>query len=229
MSLLPLGAALVVLMIDSAIELSLISSMVGYLHRSGANKYPFDLGDGTSAVINAKPVGLLLNEGHTSNGAAGTALVLICFGGFLVLWHQRRRERKRNANAALGLSRVFLAYTIFTILSFLLTLSALAYTFAVSNQTKGQTIDKTVAAQFQGNAYPKDQWTPGTWTKALLSLPITSDRDAAYLRQWLRVMEGWKWNLIPLFLIGLVVASLSVMHCQQQRRRQTSTATADDK
>lgn len=97
MSLLPLGAALVVLMIDSAIELSLISSMVGYLHRSGANKYPFDLGDGTSAVINAKPAGLLLNEGHTSNGAAGTALVLICFGGFLVLWHQRQRERKRNA------------------------------------------------------------------------------------------------------------------------------------
>ena len=67
--------------------------MVSYLHRSGANKYSFDLGDGTLATINAKPAGLLLNEGHTSNGAAGTALVLICFGGFLVLWLQRQRER----------------------------------------------------------------------------------------------------------------------------------------
>jgi hypothetical protein len=94
MSLLPLGVALVVLMIDSAIELALISSMVGYLHRSGANRYPFDLPDGTSALINAKPVGLLLNEGHTSNGAAGTALVLVCFGGFLVLFMQRRREQR---------------------------------------------------------------------------------------------------------------------------------------
>jgi hypothetical protein len=94
MSLLPLGVALVVLMIDSAIELALISSMVGYLHRSGANRYPFDLDDGTSALINAKPVGLLVNEGHTSNGAAGTALVLVCFGGFLVLFMQRRREQR---------------------------------------------------------------------------------------------------------------------------------------
>jgi hypothetical protein len=91
-SVLPLAIALVLLTIDSAIELALISSMVGYLHRSGANKYPFDLGNGASALINAKPVGLLLNEGHTSNGAAGTALILICFGGFLVLFTQRRQN-----------------------------------------------------------------------------------------------------------------------------------------
>jgi hypothetical protein len=92
-SWLPLGGALLLLMIDSAIELAMISSMVGYLHRSGANQYAFDTDTGTSAVINAKPKGLLLNEGHTSNGAAGTALVLICFGGFLTLWWQRHRER----------------------------------------------------------------------------------------------------------------------------------------
>ncbi len=94
MSLIPLGVALVLLMIDSAIELALVSSMVGYLHRSGANKYPFALDNGTIVQVNAKPAGLLLNEGHTSNGAAGTALVLICFGGFLVLSMQRQRERK---------------------------------------------------------------------------------------------------------------------------------------
>jgi hypothetical protein len=95
MSQLLLGGALVLLMIDAAIELALISSMVGYLHRSGANQYPFISDDGGSlAFINAKPKGLLLNEGHTSNGASGTALILICFGGFLVLWHERRRERR---------------------------------------------------------------------------------------------------------------------------------------
>lgn len=94
MSWVPLSGVLVLLMIDSAIQLALISSMVGYLHRSGANQYPFESEDGSVALINAKPKGLLLNEGHTSNGASGTALILVCFGGFLVLWWQRRRERR---------------------------------------------------------------------------------------------------------------------------------------
>lgn len=115
-------------------------------------------------------------------------------------------------------SRIFLAYTVFTVLSFFLTLSALAYTFAVTNQTKGQSIDKAVAVQFQHHAYPLDHWTPENWTKALLGLPLTSDKDAKYLRGWLRVIEGWKWNLIPMFLIGLLVASLSVHACLRQRK-----------
>ena len=94
MSWLPLGGALILLMIDSAIEMALISSMVGYLHRSGANKYPFLSDTGALAFIGPKPKGLLLNEGHTSNGASGTALIIVCFGGFLVLWNERRRERR---------------------------------------------------------------------------------------------------------------------------------------
>ena len=232
--LLPLGGALILLTIDSAIELAFISSMVGYLHRSGANQYPFNSDNGTSALINAKPAHLLLNEGHTSNGAAGTCLILICFGGFLVLWTQRRRDQKvvllmswlgkearltkTPQNTSPRPSRLFLIYTIFTVISFLLTTAALGYTFAVTNQTKGQTIDTAVAVQFQGEGYPLDQWTPENWTKALLALPITSDEDASYLEHWLRVMEGWKWNLIPMFLIGLCVASLSVMDCLRERR-----------
>ncbi|KAE8445952.1 hypothetical protein EG329_012731 [Mollisiaceae sp. DMI_Dod_QoI] len=213
--LLPLFAALVVLMVDSAIELAMVSAMVGYLHRSGANQYPFQSDSGTTVLVNAKPKGLLLNEGHTSNGAAGTALVLICFGGFLVLWWHRQRQRR---NATPRPSRIFLAYTVFTILSFCLTLSALAYTFAVTNQTNGQSIDQTVAAQFQGHAYPLDKWTPGNWEKALLKLPLTHSRDRSYLNHWLHVIEGWKWNLIPMFLIGLVVAVLSVRVCWLERR-----------
>jgi len=219
MSLLPLGVALIVLLIDSAIELAFVSSMVGYLHRSGANQYAFDRvtnnsSGATVGYLNAKPKGLLLNEGHTTNGAAGTALVLICFGGFLTLWYQRRRERMNTNQRP---SKIFLTYTVFTILSFFLTISALAYTFAVTNQTKGQHIDLDVAYQYQGHAYPLDKWTPENWTKALLEVVIDNN-DTSYLRHWLHVIEGWKWNLIPMFLIGLVVASLSVMECLRQRR-----------
>ncbi|KAH8807294.1 hypothetical protein F5884DRAFT_856878 [Xylogone sp. PMI_703] len=205
--------ALLVLLVDSAIELAFISSMVGYLHRSGANQYPFNLDDGTSALINAKPKGLQVNQGHTSNGAAGTALVLICFGGALVLWLQRREDRKGGRR----LSPLFVVYTVFTILSTLLTLSALAYTFAITNDTKGQSIDKNIAARFQSHAYPLDKWTPETWTKALLALPVTSSRDANYLRHWLRVMEGWKWNLIPMFIINICVSVASVAVCLERR------------
>lgn len=226
MILLPLAVALVLLMIDSAIEVALVSSMVGYLHRSGSNQYPFEY-QGTSATVDAKPAQLLLNQGHLSNGAAGTALVVVSFGGFVILWVQRRRKRMvtllngrwleiqltRLQNISRRPSRFLLPYAILTVLSVLLTLSALAYTFALTNQTNGQTIDKALAVSVQGTSYPRDQWTPETWTQAVLRLPVTNDDDARYLQHWLRIMEGWKWNLIPMFLLGLLVAFLSGMAC----------------
>jgi hypothetical protein len=88
-----LGIALILLGIDAAIELALLSSMVGYLHRSGANEYPVrGLQSGSIVLINAKPHGLGTNEGHLSNGAAGTALVLICLIGSGVWFMERRRQ-----------------------------------------------------------------------------------------------------------------------------------------
>jgi hypothetical protein len=213
-SLLHLAIALVFLTIDSALELSFISATVGYFHRSGANQYPFKGADGSTILINAKPKGFLVNEGHTSNGAAGTALVIVSIGGWIVLWWMRRREKSNETPRP---SRIFLGYTIWTILSFCLTTAALAYTFAVTNQTKGQSIDTTVAAQFQGHAYPLQNWSPENWEKALLALPLTSNKDRDYLNHWLHVIQGWKWNLIPLFLIGLVVMVLSIRVYLEQR------------
>jgi hypothetical protein len=94
----------------------------------------------------------------------------------------------------------------------------MAYTFAATNQTKGQSIDKAVAVQFQGENYPLQNWTPENWTKAVLALPLTSDKDASYLHGWLHVIEGWKWNLIVMFLLGLLVASLSVRRYLRESR-----------
>lgn len=85
MTLLLLGITLVLLMVDSAIELAFISNIVGYLHRSGANQYPFVSDNSTSSIINAKPAGLLLNKGHISNRAAVASLIVVCFSSFLVL------------------------------------------------------------------------------------------------------------------------------------------------
>ncbi|RDW61373.1 hypothetical protein BP5796_11265 [Coleophoma crateriformis] len=199
---LPLVVSLLVLMVDAAIQLALISSMVGYLHRSGANEYPFSY-NGTSVVVNAKPKGLLLNEGHTSNGAAGSALVLVCFGGFFMIWWLRRRAA-RNVRKP---SYLFVAYTAVSVLALVLTLVALSWTFALTNQTSGQQIDQLIASTSQHHAYPADEWTPGTWTDALLALPLIDEKDVSYLKHWRHVMNGWKWNAIPLFLVETVAVA----------------------
>jgi len=210
MNTLPLLIALVFLTIDSAIELAFISSIVGYLHRSGANKYPFFANDGSTIFVDAKPAHLLLNEGHTSNGAAGTALVAVSFGGFLVLWWVRRRE-KLNIHRP---SRLFLAYAILTVLSFLLTTAALAYTFITAHSTSNQSILPSIALQYENKPYPLHNWGPGTWTSALLDLDLVNGKDRTYLQHWSSVMKGYEYNLIPLFLIGGVVAGLSVWNCR---------------
>lgn len=46
-----------------------------------------------------------------------------------------------------------------------------------------------------------------------------NSKDRSYLKHWLRVMEAYEYNLIPLFLIGLVVAVLSVRVAVADRRR----------
>ena len=87
-----LQLALLVLLLASAIELALISSMVGYLHRSGANEYPFEY-QGATYTIHSKPVGLLLNEGHTSNGAAGSGIIF-SLAGLALCWKVKQARRR---------------------------------------------------------------------------------------------------------------------------------------
>jgi hypothetical protein len=88
----PLLCALIVLMIDALIEVGLVGSMVGYLHRDhGGVPFAIQASDYT-IQLDPKPVHLLVNQGHTSNGAAGTAFVLVGVAGLLVLQRQRHRE-----------------------------------------------------------------------------------------------------------------------------------------
>lgn len=96
----PLLIAIPILMIVSIIELSFVSAMVGFLHGRGNGFFVVDLPgtnspSGTNTLeLWAKPANLLENQGHTSNGAAGTGFVLIGFGGLLMIWWERRRMRE---------------------------------------------------------------------------------------------------------------------------------------
>jgi len=91
---------LLLLMIDSLLEVAFIGSTVGYLHKDGIFNVvgPND----TTLQLFLKPLHLGTNPGHTSNGAAGTALILVGLLGLLVLSYQPRIERsvsKRKFNS----------------------------------------------------------------------------------------------------------------------------------
>jgi hypothetical protein len=82
-----------ILMIDSIIEMSFVSAMVGFLLGRGHKNFEVSNPSGQNFELRGHPVGLLVNQGHTTNGAAGTGFVLIGIGGLLAIWVQKRRMR----------------------------------------------------------------------------------------------------------------------------------------
>lgn len=90
---LPLLVALTVLSIDAVIEVGMVGAMVGFLH-DRAGKFFTVNGPSGSFRLHGKPAGLLVDQGHTSNGAAGTAFVLVGWLGYLVIFYERRRARR---------------------------------------------------------------------------------------------------------------------------------------
>ena len=75
-SYLPLYITMGVLMVDAVIEVGLVGSMVGFLHDRAGKFFTINGPEG-AFNLHGKPKGLLVDQGHTSNGAAGTALILV--------------------------------------------------------------------------------------------------------------------------------------------------------
>lgn len=223
---LALKIAIGLLMVDSIIELSFISSMVAWLHRRAGRDFDIDYNGGTFP-LHGKPLGLLVDQGHTSNGAAGAAFVLISMGGILALWLRTRAARSSSTFSRLGTFWYHFRLAT-TVPSMLLTLAALIYTFVLTNNHDGQTIDIAVAASLDNRpypdyvAYPLEQWTPENWLAAVLRLPLAHSSDADTIREHLRVMQGWRWNLIPMFIIGLAVCLIALAEAWWTRRDTTS-------
>ncbi|KAK4172542.1 hypothetical protein QBC36DRAFT_362453 [Triangularia setosa] len=206
----------VLLTIDAIISLALVSSTVSFLHNYG--KGPFEIGyplGVSSFLLSGHPAGLVTDHGHTVNAAGGTALVLVGGGGVLGLWalgrfHSRRRKDYTNYVHS-TVPKEFQLWAGIVVLSSLLTLGALIYTFVEARLTSGQTIDLNVAKEYAYPLlYPDDRWTPETWFEAVLALPLENQRDEDVIRERLKLMRGWKWNTIPMFLLGLALAGLVV-------------------
>ena len=208
-----LPALIGLFMLDGLIEMGLIASMVRWLHISN-HDIPYEIRTSTGDyALFPKPKHMLVDQGHTSNGAAGTAVVLIGFGGIIVLYLLRR-----GSTAARGL---FTAWFVFLVLETLLCFAALVYTFVLTYSTTAhQTIDQAYAASLHGKPYLQDTWTPETWYKQVLALNLSYDSDRSNIQLYVHIMEGWKWNLIPLCIIALALTAVAAVRLREVRKSQ---------
>lgn len=215
---LTLWVAIGVLMVDSIIELSFISSMVAWLHRRAGRDFEVNY-NGSTYPLHGKPEGLLVDQGHTSNGAAGTAFVLIGMGGILAL---TLRSRGRFGKGW------YTFWLYMTIPSTLLTLAALIYTMVLTSQHNHQTIDSYVAVSLNNKpypdyvAYPVQEWTPENWFDAVLRLPMVHSSDRSNVRQHVRTMRAWRWNLVPMFMVGFWVCVVAFVEYVLVWRRRSA-------
>lgn len=83
------------LLVFAVIELALVSRMVGYLHTQKTNVGNYQISiNGTEFELHVLPEKLSLNQGHTTNGAAGYGLVLsiTCLIG--MFWFRKNSAHK---------------------------------------------------------------------------------------------------------------------------------------
>ncbi|KAI6825795.1 hypothetical protein KC332_g643 [Hortaea werneckii] len=214
-----LSVALAILMLAAGLELASISSMVYWLHYRAGKEFAIAYQDSTFS-LHGKPENLLVDQGHTSNGAAGTAFVLVSFLGFVAL---ALRNRRYPGTFSRFLYSFWLAMTV---LSALLSIAALVYTFVITYQHDGQSIDVSQASTL-GNrpypdyhAYPLESWTPENWFAAVRRLDLANQSERSDIELHLVVMKVWKWNLIPLTMLGVTVVGLAFAEKSVRERRE---------
>ncbi|KAK3075144.1 hypothetical protein LTR53_001828 [Teratosphaeriaceae sp. CCFEE 6253] len=223
-----LKAAIAVLMLDAALEMALISSTVYWLHHRAGQDFLVTYASST-LPLHGKPVGLLADQGHTSNGAAGTAFVACGLGGILALVLRRRDARAGRPTPRTVSTFFYNFWLTLCILNTLLCLAALIYTFSLTATYSGQKIDLALASQLDNRpypdyvAYPTDFWTPENWLKAVLALPLASSSDRADIHVHWIVQEVWRWNLVPLFILQSIVCVLAVLDWRRGRRERLYT------
>ncbi|RFU81366.1 hypothetical protein TARUN_815 [Trichoderma arundinaceum] len=216
---LPLVIALGALMIDAVLELAFITSMVAWLHNTASGTFAVNF-NGSTFDLYGEPKHFLVDQGHSSNGAAGTAIVLIGFGGILTLFLRSRP----NILGQKFTSFLYGAWLVILVLGLMLTIGSLGYVFSVTNAHKGQKIDVQVASTTGNHLYALDTWTPQNWFAAMLELDLADDSQRNDIAAHLRIMRGWQYNLIPLFLVQLTTTILAILEYLEIRKARPSTA-----
>ncbi|OAK94052.1 hypothetical protein IQ06DRAFT_321307 [Phaeosphaeriaceae sp. SRC1lsM3a] len=201
----------------SITNLGLISSMVAFLldQKHNVHSYKIDW-PGSTFNLNVEPANLWTDQGHTSNGVAGYGFFLGLFGMF-VAWRVRKSTRPLKSVTAL---------LILQFLAVLFTLSALVFVFVVTNQTTGQSIRAPIAANTEGSNYAEFKWTPETWFKAVLDLPLADEQRRDEIDSKITNMVAWRWMLVPIFIVDVIAFGVTTFAWLKQRKNSTTRASS---
>ncbi|KOS16911.1 hypothetical protein ESCO_004831 [Escovopsis weberi] len=215
-----LHGAIGLLMLTSLLELAFISATVSWLHRTAHGTLQIHTSPSSSSSFDLawKPRTLMLDQGHTANGAAGTALILVGVGGIVVFW-LRARPSALSSRLSAWVSPAWVALGA---VSCLLTTAALAYVLAVTDAHAGQEIDLSVARALDASRaekYPLFSWTPQGWFSAVLRLDVADAQVRSDIALHLAIIHGWECNLVVLFALHVVTTVLIVLDFLDWRRQ----------
>jgi hypothetical protein len=119
-------------------------------------------------------------------------------------------------------SKLLIALVILQFLAVLFTLSALIFVFIVTSQTKGQSIRIPIAANAQGQNYPEYKWTPETWFKAVLDLPLADKHMRDEIDSKITNMVTWRWMLVPILAADVIAFGVTTLAWLRQRKGMTA-------
>ena len=220
---LALFVTLPILTVDALIEVGFVSSTVGFLHNRAGRTFTIDWPN-QSFVLNGKPTGILVNQGHISIGAAGTALVLVGVLGVVAMYWERRavhqvslssarfpRHRRqgrskemtascRTHHPAIPRSSSGSGWPALSLLSALLTFSALVYMYPCRNPPNRHPIHLSLHRKPKCRpTLPTRSSTGHPRTGSMLCWPCrwANKSDRSDIQMHFRLMRGWRWNLIP--------------------------------
>ncbi len=193
-----------ILMLDCALEMGLLSATVYWLHYRAGKDFIINNPGGGIFSLHGKPAGLLVDQGHTSNGAAGTAFVAVGLIGILAFCLRRRSRRTANTRPHKFATFIYNFWFTIVILNTLLCLGALLYTFYLTTTHQHQHINIL--------------WTPENWLTAVLELPLASSGDRTNIQLFLTVQKIWRYNLVPMFVLQTIVCGLAIVDWRRTRR-----------
>jgi hypothetical protein len=118
------------------------------------------------------------------------------------------------------------ALLVLQLLAVLFTLSALVFVFVVTYQTTDQTIRAPIAANTEGTNYAEFKWTPETWFKAVLDLPLADQHKRDEIKSKVTNMVAWRWMLIPIIIIDVIAFGVTTLAWLRQRKSTTTRANS---
>jgi hypothetical protein len=124
--------------------------------------------------------------------------------------------------------KLLTALLVLQFLAVLFTLSALVFVFVVTNQTTGQSIRIPISANSQGQNYAEFNWTPETWFKAVLDLPLADKHTRDEIDSKVTNMVAWRWILVAILVVDVIAFGVTTLAWLRQRRGMTRRADSMD-